>query len=387
MLTRDKVEELIRVGEIRIGYSYCLIDGIWKEFETEQFVDPDNPDSPATKTFRQNFFGDRLMLTVGPVVKTHQTRFPRGRAQFKNLRGCFDLRVKSIVLEPHETISVSTNEHFIFRGGIAAFTIPRLRNVDAGILYIPSYIDPHWNGLLQAVIHNLTGRRQELSLCEGVAVCRLYKTDGVVSHADEKRFASKSHHYGKSWPKILREDFDPFPTRKSPLPETRAQRFYEQMRTLWQDHGTVIKAVGLGGSIVAAAYTLGVAWTNLKRDIEDHSKDSIQMLTQLKTGELSVLSDQLKSVSMSVPISGNVSVHFAKDDLQSKQSFHVTHPKLVGSSVWTQIADPAAATMQATGKLELTPGRTDDGEITIELRRSNSGVEQDVQVKWLLLVN
>src|SRR5436309_5498046 len=211
MLTKDRVEDLIRTKEIAISYSFGLKEGKFVEFEMDQFVDPDTPESPATKMFARNFFGDRLTVTVGPVEKTHSTRWPSGRAQFKNRSGYFDLRARSLVLEPHETVSISTNERIILRGTVAAATIPRLTNADAGLLYVPSYIDPYWDGILQAVIHNMTDRRQELSLCERVAICRFYRVEGIAPKADAQKFASKSHHFGQSWSKILKEDFDPIP--------------------------------------------------------------------------------------------------------------------------------------------------------------------------------
>jgi len=387
MLTKNRIDELIRLKEIAISYSFGLKDGRWNEFENEEFVDPDKPQVPANRLFDQHFFGDRLTVTLGPIVKTHKRHWPSNRARFKNRDGYFDLRVKSLILQPRETVSIGTNERIILKGKIAAITLPRLTNVDAGLLYIPSYIDPYWDGILQAVVHNMTDRQQELSLCERVAICRFYRIEGNAPESDARRFAAKSHHYGQSWPKILKEDFDPFPTKKSPVEETLTQKYINKARRFWEQQGGLIKGVGLTGSAVAVAYGLGVAWTNLKRDIVDKGDQLEQEIKQIRNSDLSAISNKVVALSDNIPQSGIVNVQFKNGETQAKLTFPITHSRLNVASIWMQLENPSSTLIEVNGRLDLLPGRTDTGNVLIDLQRPTAGNEVMVRVKWLLLLD
>ncbi|MGH8522033.1 MAG: hypothetical protein ACREU9_11590, partial [Gammaproteobacteria bacterium] len=143
MFSVEDFNALMKAGEVRLVYSFCPDPNGGVTNLGEQQVDPNQPELPSTSLFYKNYFGDRLKLTLGPIVKSHLDGPVVGRVAFGNFAGCVDLRASGncIELAPHEVISVATNERITLRGNVAAYILPRLTNADAGLLYVPSYID------------------------------------------------------------------------------------------------------------------------------------------------------------------------------------------------------------------------------------------------------
>ncbi len=92
--------------------------------------------------------------------------------------------------------------------------MPKLACVDAGLIYIPSYIDPEWDGVLQAVIVNATTNSIKIRMNEKVGIVKFHSVDGTLESNYREEFIRKSHHYGQGWKRIIEEDFNPLPTKK-----------------------------------------------------------------------------------------------------------------------------------------------------------------------------
>src|SRR4051794_12619265 len=127
MLTEDRLADMMRRGEISLRYHWdprqqppALLPDL--------AVDPADVDRPATQAFRTNFFGDRLGLTLGPLILSHRYARLRGRKNFQDFPAVFDLRETGdrIVIRSGESLTVNTIEHVTLGGSLAAITLPRL---------------------------------------------------------------------------------------------------------------------------------------------------------------------------------------------------------------------------------------------------------------------
>jgi deoxycytidine triphosphate deaminase len=253
MLAKLEVEKLIVAKEITIAYSFLETAEKQFSFVGEELVNPDVRESLATKLFEKNYFCDRLNLTLGPIVRSHNYTKYSGRKIFKTRPGYYDIRdTDGFFLQPNEVISVATNERIALKGKIGATILPRLTTVDAGLVYIPTYIDPYWNGILQGVIVNIGSQPIRLDLCEKIAICRFYRIDGVVDPQTEQQFPAKSHHFGNNWNKIINEEVDPLPRRKEPYKVEKIRgwiRFLDNAKSYWKK----IVGIGLSGSVICGA--------------------------------------------------------------------------------------------------------------------------------------
>ncbi len=138
MISKAEMIELIKQGEVQIAYKYVTNSGgEAEELPGEEVVDIGNTDSRATRMFERNFFIDRLHVTMGPIIKSHERRHHRKRPRFKKFEGCTDIRKtgNQIRIEPRETLSVNTNERITLRGTIGALVLPRLKLADSGLIY------------------------------------------------------------------------------------------------------------------------------------------------------------------------------------------------------------------------------------------------------------
>ncbi len=378
MLTKSAVEEAIRSGDIRIHYSF--VPGKDRsdnaEYLGEALVDLENGDSPATQMFNANFFGARLRLTLGPVVKTHNSAHRRNR-RWNDWEGCYDLRANGdqIRLEAHEIISVSTNERIGFSGGFSALILPRLTNADAGLLYVPSYIDPYWDGLLQGAIVNLTDRPQVLRLCEPVAICFFFGLGEDVPEAIKNGFPVKSHHYGQNWPKVLEQGGDPFPARKRPEPEaTLRPRMKRAGRYLANHVFQAVTTVGL------AALFLGCAVL--------YSKISASVTLQQDMAEAQTAiaenAGQIGALKLRIPRSGTLEVHIPEGRVEGETTFTVSGSRVPAATLWVEETDPEAGNFEVSGTSHPDPSDPDTTVVTVYVKRLKSGPTERVPVKWLL---
>lgn len=390
MIAQKRLEALIINGDVSISYAFARLDGAEPVYlGGEQFVDPREDDLPATKMFRRNFFGDRLRLTLGPIVMTHCRRYRRGRPLYKNRPGYFDLRAMEnrLIIEPDEILSISTNERIRLRAGLGAYILPRLRNVDSGLLYVPSYIDPYWDGILQAVIVNLTSNRQELRLCEGLAICRFYEILGDVPQAVADAFPGKSHHFGQTWPKILEEDGEPFPRRKAPLISSPLQRLRQGLMDILFEYGKSLRILGYVGGTLAIVVLGGSLWNQLQRleKVQDKADQSVQRLDKLEQVTIPKFSENVEKISKQVARSGTATLSFKPDAAVATYSFEVVRPREATSTVWVTPLVVDASRYDTAARIERLPNDDSRVAIIIEIRRAKPGPEERVQVQWMLV--
>lgn len=371
MLTLERAEQLIQEGQISVWYSFDRSTGTLVDLNGEQPVVPDAPDSAATKLFRKNFFGDRLLLTLGPIIMSHNRRYFHKRPQFKNRPGYYNLLddpAGQVTLEPNETISISTNERIALGSKVGAYIVPRLRNADAGLLYVPSYIDPYWDGILQGVIVNLSDQRQTLSVGEGIAICRFYEVVGAVPETLRQAFPAKSHHYGQTWPKILREDAEPFPRRKLPLREHA--KGIESVKQFWTDHGKkvmwTIGALGLSGSILTGMFK----YVQLSKAIE-----GVETLPTLRSTVTTLQNQQVKTGTARIPIpAGQTSTSYR---------FEVAASTSAAWSLWLQ-KDAADDDLRIVGHVQKSPSKADIVLVDLDIASRKSPTNRTVSIQWLL---
>lgn len=258
MFSLRELEDVLRRGDAKIEYHFDPRGAPPVELPVaDRAVDPDIPERPATQAFRQAFFGDRLGLSLGPLVLSHSYRSRRDREQYGGRAAVFDLRETEghIRIQPRESITVNTIENITLGGGHAALTLPRLTQATAGMVLSASYIDPWWSGL--AVLHmvNLAGRPIDMRFGERIAVTRIYAiAGGPLDPSVRERFAEKSHHFGLTWERLLTSDADPFPMRKRVVAPNRLQRLAGST-----DHVTrrLLSAVGGISVLLGGAFWLG----------------------------------------------------------------------------------------------------------------------------------
>lgn len=221
MITKEKVDRLITTGLLKIEYTYVRNHQGDVTLLSDGIVDPSKPDSIAYKTFYENFKGDRLNLTCGSIIYSHKYSKLRGRVNFLDKPNYFDLAKTNneILILPGEIISVPTNEriglNFDPRKNetanryLGALILPRLSLADAGLFYVPSYIDPTWDGILQATIYNMADKPIKLSIGEQISVCKFYEMDGQPDAFFLSSFKEKNHHYGINWRSVLDGSIEP----------------------------------------------------------------------------------------------------------------------------------------------------------------------------------
>lgn len=252
MLAEERVLSEIESGALRVSYYFDPTQDPPGSVD-EVNADPASPELPATKAFRAAFFGDRLQLTLGPLVLSHDRALAKGRSRYKGRAGVFDLRQSDgkISLRPRESVTVNTIERIRVDGGLGALILPRLTLATAGLVVTPSYIDPWWDGILVLHLSNQSGRRVDLRFGEAIAACRFYKVTGQpLPETFKDEFAEKSHHYGLTWKQILSSDRDPFPLRKRPTPTVFQLDTGGVVDTL-KRYGVHLAAAGLSLALVA----------------------------------------------------------------------------------------------------------------------------------------
>lgn len=304
MLGLEAAEARIRKGEIAVAYALDPDNPSERLLADASLVDPSDPKRRSTVIFRNNYFGDRLALTLGPLVYSHSRSRKMGRSLYKSRSHCFDLREthNKLVLEPGETLTVETIEHVKLTSDVAATILPRLSLANSGIMVSPTYIDPCWDGILQLHIQNQSPHSYELSVGEKVAICRFYPLEGRATPTDCETFPRKSHHYGLGWETILGSDRDPFPFRKQRASDSgvlaRVSNAGTWLLRNWQKMLTGAFLAGLIGSVV---------W--LYAVIEDLSELQAQAskVTELER-QLAEQDSRLGRLEEIRPLSGSTSV-------------------------------------------------------------------------------
>ena len=326
MLVKKDVEELIAKDEISIYYKYsCLINNIGQELEDELAVEIGNRESQATKNFNLNFFGDRLKITLGPIVKSLNIEDSKEREKykFKDMDSCYDLRKNgnTFIIKPQEAILVGTNERIKVSEEIGAYIFPRLTNVDAGLIYIPSYIDPCWNGILQAVIYNVSMYEHTLKIGEGISICRFYKLSDSVDDKHREIFTTKSHHYGQAWNTILLEDKEPFPVKKQPC--IKQKNWLEKITDFISKEpiliGNILKMICIP-TILASIYPLITFFSDLNdlNVLRDGLRDQAKIIEKLETNVINLDNQSPLFGIEKIDIPQNVKSYSQKISLKSK---------------------------------------------------------------------
>lgn len=260
MLSHSEIEERIRTKEIEITYSFLPDDdNKIVYYSQEQKVDLDDPNKQSTKFFKSKLWSDRLKITLGPIIKSHNTTICKDRKYLENQDRCIDIRDNNtIILFPYETLSIASNERIKFGPSTSALIVPRITNADSGIFLTVAYIDPYWDGILQMVITNATGHRQTLKLTETIAQCMFFNVLGEVDLTYSDKFPLKSHHFGQNWKKILEEDFDPFPRRKVPITK---KPFFEKLSNnflrYWQQYKAIIISLAAISALASLIFYFG----------------------------------------------------------------------------------------------------------------------------------
>ena len=253
------MESRIRVGDIGISYSFLPRDNL-VAYSREEFKVDLGPNNEAYKFFVRQYFGDRLRITLGPIVRTYTERYAKRRRTYKGYKGCFDIRESDnkLVIFPGETLHVASNERITLSEKYGAIILPRLSLVDAGILYVPSYIDPGWDGLLQAVITNVSQEEVSLRTIESIAICKFHPIFGEPVATNRAEFARKSHHFGHCWSKMVEEDANPFPIRKVPEPRKRLAKFISFAKTVWKYEKPKMLTFASIAALISAIFYFGV---------------------------------------------------------------------------------------------------------------------------------
>lgn len=267
MIAKEKIEHLLKEKVITISYKFLEIDGEISVLAEEEFVDPTNDNSLAYKAFCKNFKGDRLTVTMGAIAMSHSIKKHKDRKNFSGKNYYFDLREtdNEIQIFPGETLSICSNERIGIKDHYGAYILPRLTLADAGLFYVPSYIDPTWDGLMQAVIHNFSKNKVKLKIGEGVSICRFYKIDGELDDSFKEEFRVKNHHFGQNWEGILDESRDPIRRGKKPTLDTFKFKYvFDAAEVVFQFLKNHYVAIFSGSIILALGWTYQAVHTIVK---------------------------------------------------------------------------------------------------------------------------
>lgn len=344
MLSHLEIENRIKLGDIQVRYSFLPNDaGVITFYPDEQNVIIDSPESAATRFFRAKLFSDRLGITLGPIVRVHDSIIYSDRIWYKGKEGYIDIRETNNILyiEPHEAISIASNERIILGSNTSVLIIPRIKNADAGILLNVAYIDPFWDGTLQMIITNVTSHRVKLSLLESIGQCVFFNVEGEVEQRFKEAFPAKSHHFGQNWKKIIEEDADPFPRRKEPEPArvlSKSKRFQIWLSKHWKENQPIITGLGLIGLVMSFLITQA----QLKQRIEDFEKVSsdISYLKKLGTDKIPALERSLSNINDKLPIVGIQRLIIPAGKQSDRREIVIDRDLSKTSTAWLQLDPP-----------------------------------------------
>jgi len=383
MLSKIQVLKEINAKNITIGYSFLPNKDGQLTYTSEEVIDPDNLASKAGALFSTNFFGDRLGLTLGPIVKTHGSNFLKGRKKYGR-RKCFDIRQSqnTLTIHPRETVTAITNERIQLSDSIAASTTPRLSLASAGLIFIPSYIDPNWNGILQCTITNVTDNPVVLKLGEKIGICRFYKLVSSADKNDRIRFPEESHHFGNNWKRIIENSADPFPVKLVPqnVSNFNLQGFFRITRHLLSaaNQYGLIAAIG---AIALSAYFVTSTFRENSRlfsDFEDMKEKVI-----LVDGRKEADNKLLKSLETRIADSGEVIIKIPKNTTSFNQTLIIQRPFEKSDTIWVSEKSGLVRNLKAAIYEE-----TADSErlsATIEGNIDKSTSNRTIIVQWLIV--
>lgn len=381
MLTREALLQRISSGEVGITYSFDPFANPPEQISDDATVDPSNPHMRATEIFERLFFGDRLSLTLGPLVLSHTYGWRRGRRRYKGRPGIFDLRESDgkIIIQPRESITVNSNEQVTLGGHTAALTLARLSHATAGLVVAASYIDPCWDGLLVLQITNCSSRPFELSFGEKFAVTMFYDVSGSLPPDFQRQFARKSHHYGLSWERILASDADPFPLRKQPVPGVLRSSDW----TIKEIVGRYIKELAVGG-LTLAVLAAGLVYVGRLQDGLNQLANLQEQQTR-QAAQLQQVVQAEEQLSSQRPFSGIITTSISSGNLTTQ--VQVPLPALSGSQSHFAFATsvPATSDVQVSASLALdNSSHSWMLTLTAKLPRVASSTEQ-VMIQWLVV--
>lgn len=285
MLSKSEVADLIEGGSIGITYAFDPAD-----LATSHVANPLSVqlDSRGRQLFAENFFGNRLSITLGPLVYSHNYKGTSDRKNFKERESVFDLRETEgrIVLRPGENITVNSIESVRLGERWGAITLPRLTHATVGVVLSASYIDPLWDGVLVFHIVNHGKLPIELQIGEKIGACHFYQVASTdSSNSDASLFASKSHHFGQSWKKIIDGDADPFPQKKKPSSSVSNSPYLAVRQFLKDSWAKLLGGIGII-SLLGALLWVGAAvqdFRDLPADVEKLQHNAISAVERTVT--------------------------------------------------------------------------------------------------------
>ncbi|HET9282447.1 MAG TPA: hypothetical protein VFR24_10860 [Candidatus Angelobacter sp.] len=380
MFAKKAMMDALSAGDLSISYEYDLLDKP-SRLQTPASVDPLNRDALGTRIFEQQFFGDRLGLTLGPIVVSEKIHHFPGRVLFKGRSGHFDLTQSNNQIEimPGEALALHSIEFIRMGAKIGAYILPRLTLATAGLVVVPTYIDPYWEGILQLYIVNLSTRPYSLNFGERIAICRFYEVQGAEENPEARsQFAQKSHHYGLNWRRILDTDAEVQPRRKHPIPAAvyreRIRIKAMQLLTNWNN----FLGLAAGAALIAAIF--GYAKFDSKADQIDALSTQVQALKSAVDHEAS---DQ-QNVNRDFPQSGVFDIEIPPNQQQFVQEITLEKKPAPGSQVWI-LPIPTSTPVTASGIIYCGSGPP-DCKLHISIQRTTSLSRQlDLQIKWLIL--
>jgi len=381
MFGKNSITDALARGDISISYDFDLSTDIPARLPTAAVVDPHDPDALAMQTFQRHFFGDRLGLTLGPIVVSESIREFPGRVLFKGRAGHFDLRQSNgeIEIMPGEGLAAHSVEYVRLGARTAAYILPRLTLATAGLAVIPTYIDPYWEGILQLYITNLSPHPYRLKFGERIAICRFYGVEGAEESAEIKsQFAKKSHHYGLNWPRILDSDFEVQPRRKHHVP---AALYRERLRikagqfiTKWHN----VSGLAAGAALIAAIFAYA------KFESKASQIDSLATQVKALKSDIEGNAGTQKDLDRDFPQGGSLEIRLGADQQRLTQEIPLQRRPAPQAYVWVFPAT-GNTPIAVTGKIYCGSGMTDCKlRVTADRSPVSHGV-LNAQIKWLIL--
>jgi dUTPase len=381
MFGKNAITAALSRGDISISYEYDLSSDVPVRLHDVAVVDPHDPDALATRIFQRHFFGDRLGLTLGPIVVSDSIRRLPGRVLFKGRTGHFDLTQSNgeIEIMPGESLAVHSVEYIRVGAKTAAYILPRLTLATAGLVVATTYIDPYWEGILQLYITNLSPQPHSLKFGERIAICRFYEVEGADETPEIKsQFTQKSHHYGLNWRRILDSDADVQPRRKHHVPAAIYRERLRAKAALFITNWHNFMGLAAGAALIAAIFVYA------RFESKAGQIDNIVTEVQALKTDIDRNAAAQKEFDRDLPQSGSFEVQLAADQQQLTQDVTLERRPASGAEVWvfpTASGEPIAA----TGKIHCGSGSTDCKlRVTVQ-RNPVSPRALNVQVKWLVL--
>lgn len=377
VFTKEGVNERLQTEEIKISFDLdprAASATLWPE---SKFVDPKEVDADLYKFYSAAFFGDRLGLHLGPIVRSHTYAKLSGRVQFKHQDYHFDLRATNNQFEimPGESVTVNTLEYIALKGTVAATILPRLTLATSGLEVIPSYIDPWWQGILQLCITNVSAFPHTLTIGEKIAVCRFYEVTPPASNNTDA-FAVKSHHYGHNWRRVLTTDEVTNPIRKKAIP-LKARVF--NLKIALTNALAQVNVI-FGATFGVLAIGAIVSWASFQSKAE--RLDDLTKAQQDLSNTQKSQSDAIRTLTENSVMAGRQTIDLSPGSTTG--SITITLPRKVrnDSDVWVSLNNESTASVKAF--LHQDKSLTD--QLTIVVTRPNGSppLPLNLGLKWIV---